>query len=463
MNNAFVSALLSLLFATPLQSWPQEFSTIWSKAQAVAAASSTPTPIADVSLAPVASPSPIALASATASPIVAVPSADPSEASTPVTVATYAPPPQVAIAYPPSTPIAVWTYPPATAAPQTPPPDSPSSSPIAQATIMPPGTTYSSAFTGNTPFHHQTQTSRLYGATVLPQQIANNLWAQGFLSVSGAQLDHGMPFWPAGPGDPTYTFQCPAFGTCGANGMSFSLPAGASAQCSGGGGCQYDYHFAAPNSALAYELDGWGGGPNDGRCALSSGVAHCMSGAKYPYAGSGLSVDLPKPSDADAGGYAIGLGEVSYRDRIAGPLNHSFTLVVSCLDASRPAVWPSTHTPDSTCSGGGNEPLPSVVYGDWVALKPDVDPSTLTSNPDCLWLLTGLRKFGAAIQDSNNGYGLEPNIEPSYDLPTSQRAAWQSVQANIAGGSCLARVPAADVYVLEWKPGTANLPLVSQI
>jgi hypothetical protein len=323
---------------------------------------------------------------------------------------------------------------------------------------MPPETTYSSAFTGNTPFHHQTQTARLFGATVLPQQIAGNLWAQGFLSVSGAQLDHGMPIWPAGAGDPTYTFQCPAFGTCAANGMSFSLPAAAKAQCAGGaGGCNYDFHLESFNRSQGYALDGWGGGPNDGRCALSSGVAHCMSGAKYLFSGSGLSVDNPNPVDAgDAGGYAIGLGEISYRDRVAGPLNHGFTLVTSCV-GSHP-VWPSTHSADSLCSG------PSVVYGDWVALNPNVDPSTLTSNPDCLWLLTGFQKFGAAIQDTNNGYGIEPNIEPSYDLPASDRAAWQAVQPNIAGGACLSHVPAADIEVLQLNQGgTSALPPVNQI
>jgi hypothetical protein len=319
---------------------------------------------------------------------------------------------------------------------------SPTATPIGVPTATPTaspgpvGVTYSSRFTGNTPFHETVATLINKGAQQLSSTIANNFWAQGQNGpCGGAGCDGGWPMWVANPGT-SYTFHCKAYGTCGEDGQTVNYPSGAAAQCvgGGGGGCNYDYHIITQDLAHGIEVDGW---------ECQSGPGQCAWGAGYPFSGSGLSYDLPHPfDDANAGGYALGLYVISYADIASGAINHAIGGNFSC-DSGNNHVYPSYGTAHHTCNGGG----PTITYGDMVTISSGVDINTLTSNQYCKQVLTAMQKFGFYPMDTNGGSGTGISVEPSFDLPSNERSLWiNTIEPQLA---CLGHIPSGDIKVYQ--------------
>jgi hypothetical protein len=329
-----------------------------------------------------------------------------------------------AVVSPPQTPIGV-----------------PTATPIGVPTA-PPGTTYSSRFTGNTPFHETVATLISKGATQLSSTIASNFWAQGQNGAcSGTHCDAGWPMWVANPGI-GYTFHCTAYGTCGEHGKTVNYPSGAAAQCVGGGSCNYDYHTVTQDLVHNIEVDGW---------ECQSGPGQCAWGAGYPFTGSGLSYNLASSYDqANAAGYAFGLYVISYADIASGAINHAIGGNFSC-DSGGPHVYPASGIAHFTCNGGSGQSQPTVAYGDMVAISAGVDITTLTSNSYCRQVLTAMQKYGFYPMDTNGGYGIGAAAEPSFDLPTDQQSKWLSIEPQLG---CLQSVPSGDIKVYQLAVGS---------
>jgi len=137
-------------------------------------------------------------------------------------------------------------------------PASSSSARIESTLVQAPAARYaitSSAFTGNTPFHHSVGELQAAGATTLPPLLARNYWSEGIQNYLPASQTGGTgPLYTVRAGDPGYRFSCPTYGTCNANGLLVHFPSGAVAQTG------IDHHLTSFDPVyIDGETDGWGG------------------------------------------------------------------------------------------------------------------------------------------------------------------------------------------------------------
>lgn len=265
---------------------------------------------------------------------------------------------------------------------------------------------YSSAFTGNTPFHDTVAQLIAAGATVLPATIARNYWAQGIANLPPASQSGGAgPLYTVHPGDPGYTFRCTTWGACNAHGLVVHLPKGASAQSGS------DHHLSVFDPVYLHgEVDGWGGdGSPERTCNIVSGdrgAVACSWGGWFPFGGSGLS-SQPGHS-GNAGGYAFGLMDITAQELLQGHIDHALGIEQSCLDDG--GVYPSQvgRRTDSPCPSNIE---PNAVYGDLVHLKSSVDVRSLGYSQYCEVIVQALQKYGAYTADNNGHYGIYLNLE----------------------------------------------------
>jgi hypothetical protein len=308
-------------------------------------------------------------------------------------------------------------------------------SPAPGASASPQYPIYSSAFTGNTPFHHTVAQLMAAGATIVSNasnNMAANYLSQGIEQSQPLRLHGGGsvgPLYIAQKTDPAYVFSCPAYGSCNATGRIVHFPAGAHAHTDS------DHHLSTVDFGSGEEVDGWGGySPNgtstcDGGlnptaacpypCNLTPGSngnpgsANCAWGGVYKLNGNGLSTVYGH--SGNAGGYAFGLMNITAGEILQGHIDHALGIAQSCLDPN--TVYPSDHPgTDAKCSGNAppyfntfNEPQPA--YGNLIHLRSSVDVATLAGSASCRIILTALKTYGAYTADNNGKYGITLNLE----------------------------------------------------
>jgi hypothetical protein len=478
--NPVLAASIALLLAVPagVALNPQMVANLYSQAQSEfpsafpsSSPSASPSPIADVSPdplvsaspiahhhhhhhhAPAASPSPIAYQSAapivTAAPATAAPTWTASPA--PANVATAAPPAPVAT---------IWTSSsssPAAVAPQvsqqvpapiaSPPlqPVNPGPLPSVSPIAAGPYPIYSQFFTGNSPFKHTAAELLAAGATVRPSIVAQNYWGQPLNSVhsdGGAQL--GGPYVVSAAGSPTYTFQCPAYGGCNANGKPVSYPSGASPTSDG------DHHLEVLDLVHAQEVDGWGG--LGGGCAIGGGSVNCSSGGVFPFSGDCLA----HGGSANAFGAAFGCYLVAPREIAQGHIDHALGILQACEDGA--SVYPAQpRKPDVAC-----QQTPNIAYGDLIHLKDSVNVASLGYGRTCTIVAQALQKYGGYTIDSSGGRTV------LFDAPSGNSAqVWYGfiLPEMVASGDatmngkafsfpgCLQRISASQIEVIRLNQG----------
>ncbi len=321
---------------------------------------------------------------------------------------------------------------------------------------------YSSAFTGNSPFHHTVAQLMAAGATIRSSNVANNYWAQGIGQFQpGSQTGGVGPLYTAHAGDPSYAFSCPAYGTCNANGVVVHLPAGAYAETGG------DHHLSSFDPVyLKGEVDGWGGDGHPGQgCNLAGGGPGretCSWGGFFPFSGNGLATDS---SSANAGGYAFGIMDITAQELLQGHIDHAIGIEQSCLDNY--GVYPAIvgRTTDSNCPSYLE---PNVRYGDLIHLKSAVNVDALGYSPYCRVIAQALQTYGAYTSDSNGGWGIALTVE-YMDQYSGANPWYQTIfPSMVAGGdgsgsgsnfqfpSCLQRIHADDIEVIEISPNLPN-------
>jgi hypothetical protein len=349
------------------------------------------------------------------------------------------------------------------------PSPSPTSTPVKTTSIPCGGANgdYSVCFTGNTPFHHTVAQLIAAGGAVIGDgsvsgSIASNFWATG-MYASALSLD--FPMWPSATGDAALPFTY-------YSGVNIYLPSYAANQCRSLDGtedaCNYDYHVASSDQIYNHgEIDGWQCGPGS-----SSGgdLGNCPWGALYPYAGSGLSADIPVHTDGAIGGhFAYGLAMVTPGDLSAPAIPHALMIVASC--AANPTVYPSIDmSSDALCSNA------NVAYGDLVAIRPSVNISSLGGSTECQKVLTALQVYGMYVGDTSGGYGRTQNDFEAYQdyaYGGTSPNPWDAhIASMVAAGDgtgsgasfsttgCLNRIPSAsDIEVIKLNQGgTAALP-----
>jgi hypothetical protein len=343
--------------------------------------------------------------------------------------------------------------------------------PSPKASPLQSGSTLSSLFTGNTPFHHKVSTLQAYGATVLSSAIATNFWGQG---PSQEWLSNGIPIYRVSSGDPSYSFSCNAYGTCVVAGRTVHYPSGATPQCARGlHNCNYDYHINSSDTVYNHgEFGGW-------ECKNASNLGTCGWGSFYPYSSSGLSQDVGSVWDGvNAGGYAFGLFQLTANDLNQTSINHALGIVFGCGNPGNyvyPSTSPKTFVSGQVCSGGGGRALPTVTYGDLVAIKPSVNIANLGGSPECQKILTAMQAYGAYPMDTNGNYGLtiSTDMYGQYGSPNPWDSHISSMNAAGDGTGtgndflsyfCLNRIPTSDIEVLQLNQGgTSTLPSVNTL
>jgi len=333
---------------------------------------------------------------------------------------------------------------------------------VATATTYP---TYSQLFTANTPFHHTVSDLMNAGAAVQPSTVAANFWAEGIQALIPARQTGGAgPLYTVSSGDPGYTFSCPAYGTCDANGLVVHFPAGALAETG------TDHHITSVDSVyLKGETDGWGGDGNPNQaCNLnagSPGTATCSWGGFFPFSGDGLSHGY---SSGQAGGYALGLMDITAQELLQGHIDHAIGIDMSCLDDG--GVYPSIvgRTSDAKCATLYPNLEPNAKYGSMIHLKSSVNVASLGYSPYCQVIVQALQTYGAYTASTNGKWGLALDFEYMNNY-TNADNPWfntifpsmvaggdgQGTGANFNFGSCLQRIPASDIEVIQIS---SNLP-----
>jgi hypothetical protein len=354
---------------------------------------------------------------------------------------------------------------------------------------------YSTAFTGNTPFHHTVAQLMAAGAKIVSNasnNMAANYLAQGIGQNQPLRLHGGGsvgPLYISQKTDPAYTFSCPAYGNCNATGRTVHYPAGAHAHTDS------DHHLSTVDYGSGEEVDGWGGySPDSGGtcdgvldptaacpypCNLSPGSngspgsVNCSWGGVYKLGGSGLST-VPGHS-GNAGGYAFGLMNITAGEILQGRIDHALGIAQSCLDPN--TVYPSDHPgTDAKCSGNTppyynnfNEPQPS--YGNLIHLKSSVDITTLAASTSCRTILTALQTYGAYTADNNGKYGISLNLEDAAgqyggNVPANpwfstilpdmvahgDASDTNNPNSPFVYGSCLGKVTPDDIEIIQISP-----------
>jgi len=348
----------------------------------------------------------------------------------------------------------------------------------------------SALFTGNTPFHHSVAALLSTGARIMPAAITANWWAAGIKAVN--EPNQSPPVYIGRPGDPVYKIACSAAGykgvgvDCNAGGKVAHFPAGAVAQDR-----NTDKHVATVDFALGAEIDGWGGFNNSNftgpaQCVLTHGkpgTLNCAWGGSFALNGSGLGVDGSDVySNSTAASYALGIFELTAQDLLNGargmPIAHALGMGVSCIDppenGEKRGVYPSyRRKSDNTCPPSQE---PNLIYGDLLAIKPNVDLATRGGSVYCQAVLRALQTYGAYVVDVGPGYGAaiqteNPDVE-TYEYGTFPNPWYTTIEPAMAAAgeganpgprftysSCLNHTTQDDWETIELNQrGTAALP-----
>jgi hypothetical protein len=333
---------------------------------------------------------------------------------------------------------------------------------VASSAMANPYPIYSSFFTGNTPFHHTVYQLQKAGATTLSPTIAANYWAQGIQALIPAKQTGGVgPLYLVQSGDPGYTFSCPSYGTCDASGLVAHFPVGAVAETG------TDHHITSFDRVyLKGELDGWGGDGNPNHaCNLhpgNPGTATCSWGGFFPFSGDGLA---HHGTSGQAGGYAVGLMNITAQELLQGHIDHAIGIDQSCLDNG--GVYPSIpgRKSDVLCPANLE---PNVKYGQLIHLKSSVNVASLGYSPYCEVIVKALQEYGGYTASNNGHWGIALNFEYMNNYADSTNPWFTTIfPSMVAGGdgsgsgakfvfgSCLNRIPADDIEVIQISP---NLP-----
>jgi hypothetical protein len=348
----------------------------------------------------------------------------------------------------------VWNYPPSPA--PSPDPSTVAAAPTPNVTVtLPPaiqpgngGPIYSSLFTGNTPFHHTAAELMAAGAQVLSPTIAANYWGEGIGSgIFGAQSGGAGPIYAVTNSDPSVTFSCPMYGPCNATGATVHYPAGATIQSGS------DKHISVVNMTDQVETDGW----------LCTSLGRCANGGQFPFSGDGLAHGS---SSGDAGGAAFGLHDITAQELIQGHIDHALGIEQSCLDSG--GVYPAMvgKQTDAKCPSSLE---PNAKYGYLIHIKSGVDVTKYGYGKYCTVIATAIQKFGAYTMDNNGEWGISLNVDAPQNPYADSGFAWFTIilpemaAAGDARGSgvsyswqsCLQRIPASDIEVIQISP---NLP-----
>jgi hypothetical protein len=318
---------------------------------------------------------------------------------------------------------------------------------------------YSSYFTGNTPFHHTVNELKAAGATVLSAHLADNYWAQGLGNLFPVRQSGGAgPIYFAHNGDPAYKFSCRAYGKCDADGLVVHFPVGAAPQTGD------DHHLTSFDPVfLKGEVDGFGGaGDANEVCDLkpgSPGTNPCSWGGFFPFSGDGLAHGY---SSGQAGGYALGLMDITAQELLQGHIDHAIGIDQSCLDDG--GVYPSIigRTTDAKCPAYLE---PNVKYGQMIHLKDSVDIDSLGYSPYCKVIVRAFQKYGAYTASNNGSWGIALDFEYMNNYASGSNPWYTTIIPSIdAGGdgtgtgndfrfgSCLNRLTASDIEVIQISP-----------
>jgi hypothetical protein len=281
---------------------------------------------------------------------------------------------------------------------------------------------YSGCFTGNSPFHHTyAALSARPGYKRLSQTVVDNFWAQGIGNTRPYPdgWASGNPIYYATNSDPAYTVECPAYGTCNAatsvTGKRIHIANGDYASQDG------DHHIAIVDLSGDQEIDMWGGynsswnDPSSGteQCevGLKNGTSNsgghggvageltCSWGGVFPFSGNGLAL---QPGMAGvAGGFALGVYEITSGELMRGSIHHALGIEAACADGN--TVYPSSHYgTDYPCNGSGHEPEPNVTYGTYIHLKNSYKIEGSGYSHYCQVILTAFQQYGAFYYDNDN-------------------------------------------------------------
>ncbi|MGD0474498.1 MAG: hypothetical protein ABSB70_14970 [Candidatus Velthaea sp.] len=348
----------------------------------------------------------------------------------------------------------------------------------------------SALFTGNTPFHHRVTALLRAGARIMPAAITANWWAAGIKDVN--EPNQSPPVYIGRPGDPAYKVACSAAAykgagvDCNAGGKIAHVPAGAVPQDR-----NTDKHLATVDVALGAEIDGWGGFNNSNftgpaQCVLTGGkpgTLNCAWGGSFALNSSGLGVDGSDVySNSTAASYALGIFELTAQDLLNAasgtPISHALGMGVSCIDppenSEKRGVYPSyKRKSDNSCPSGQE---PNLIYGDLLAIKPNVDLATRGGSVYCQAVLHALQTYGAYVVDVGPGYGAaiqteNPDVE-TYEYGNFPNPWYTTIEPALAAAgeganpgprftysSCLNHTTLDDWETIELNQrGTAALP-----
>jgi hypothetical protein len=415
MTQNAIAAFLSLLFATPFQSWnPQTFSSLWSKAQAqpVVQATSTPLPFLISSTPPIAIWTPAVSETGNPSTDQDVPGQEPSggdgdgPTAPPVTflpnpqltpAPTFTPAPSEVTA-----PVGVWTWGPSPApiGKWTPP----ASSPVAQPSTAP-GVVSSALPIACTLKSTMSQFGPVSSCLNFPQwrgnfpvgpnpqlapksaQIIVGLAANGNGNLTMPNVnDDVLSFWTAQASDPQVTLSTqysPA-----ANG-TYRIPVGACPAANS------DHHLSV------IQLDGtvldiWEF--NNGKCYAGGSSVSAVAAAVVPLSGTGFSSAPGWP--AMAAGSSTRQGPPKMGEIATGVIPHAIEATPAC-SPNRALMGQATKSLGQSCRSGN---VTGIAAGQY--LWSDVTPAQLPANLDdaTRMMCVALHDYGAVVDDTNGGW-----------------------------------------------------------
>jgi hypothetical protein len=367
--------------------------------------------------------------------------------------------------------------------PATSPPTSSTGADCVNSVLLP---IYSGCFTGNSPFHHTyASLSSQPGYHPLSQTVANDLWAEGIGTANPGPdgWASGSPIYYSNNGLPSYTVECPAYGTCNAatsvSGKQVHIANGDYASQDG------DHHIAILDLSGNEEIDMWGGyntnwnNPGSGteQCevGLQNGTSNpgghggvageltCSWGGLFPFSGGGLASN---GNSGVAGGYAISLYEVTSGELMRGSIHHALGIEAACADSA--TVYPSDHNgTDYACKGNSQEPEPNVAYGTYIHLKNSYNVATSGYSYYCKVIMTALQQYGAFYYDNNSDpgsairFGLDQHgnaNDPWYATIFPSMRAGGDIDGNGTFDYCLQRLNASDIETANISTSLPSSP-----
>jgi hypothetical protein len=228
--------------------------------------------------------------------------------------------------------------------------------------------------------------------------------------------DGGIPVYVASNSDPSYTIHCTSYACSSLEGLSVHIPAGFSVEYGGAG----DAHLVviSPDKSATYEMY---------QVKQPSGsTLNIGSGSKFATGGIGWESTWGGSANASESSFVAGV--VTAEDLLQGSINHALMVGAPCGNGR---VYPARPNADLSCSSGNGAPFGARL---WLSLT-DAQINALNLGVTKTIVAKALAHYGAFITDTVGGPNEWALLRSAASGPSSEAAAWQSVQSTLLGGS----------------------------